>query len=87
MAEAFKKLRLGRAVPEDAIIAHWHELLPLKLAQRCAPVRVLEGGKLVIQCENAVIKSEVRFHERSMLAKIRLLRGCQDVRLISLVNA
>ncbi len=87
VAEAFKKLRLGRPVPEDAIIAHWHELLPLKLAKRCAPVRVLEGGKLVVQCENAVIKSEVRFHERSMLAKIRLLRGCQDVRLISLVNA
>ena len=46
-----------------------------------------EGGKLVVQCENSVIKSEVRFHERAMLAKIRLLRGCQEVRSISFVNA
>lgn len=85
--DAFKKLRLDKPAPEDAIVAHWHELLPMKLARRSAPLRVLEGGKLVVQCENAVIKSEVRFHERAMLAKIRLLRGCQEVRAISFVNA
>ena len=85
--DAFKKLRLDKPVPETAIVAHWSELLPLKLARRSAPLRVLEGGKLVVQCENSVIKSELRFHERSMLAKIRLLRGCQDIRAISFVNA
>jgi putative hydrolase of the HAD superfamily len=87
VTEAFKKLRLDKPVPEDAIFAHWHELLPAKLARRCAPLRVLEGGKLVVQCENTVIKSEVRFHERALLAKIRGLRGCQEVRTISFVNA
>ena len=85
--DAFKKLRLDKPVPETAIVAHWLELLPLKLAKRSAPLRVLEGGKLVVQCENSVIKSEIRFHERAMLAKIRLLRGCQEVRSISFVNA
>lgn len=85
--DAFRKLRLDKPAPETAIVAHWLELLPLKLARRTAPLRVLEGGKLVVQCENAVIKSEVRFHERAMLAKIRQLRGCQDVRAISFVNA
>jgi hypothetical protein len=85
--DAFKKLRLDKPVPETAIVAHWLELLPLKLAKRSAPLRVLEGGKLVVQCENSVIKSEIRFHERAMLAKIRLLRGCQEVRAISFVNA
>jgi hypothetical protein len=87
VTEAFRKLRLDKPVPEDAIFAHWHELLPAKLAKRCAPLRVLEGGKLVVQCENTVIKSEVRFHERALLAKIRALRGCQEVRAISFVNA
>ena len=85
--EAFKKMRLDKPSPENAIVAHWHELLPVKLSKRCAPQRVLEGGKLVVQCENTVIKSEVRFHERSMLAKIRLLQGCAEVRSISFVNA
>ncbi|MFZ9992574.1 MAG: DciA family protein, partial [Opitutales bacterium] len=65
----------------------FEELLPLKLARRSAPLRVLEGGKLVVQCENSVVKSEIRFHERAMLAKIRLLRGCQEIRAISFVNA
>jgi putative hydrolase of the HAD superfamily len=87
VTEAFRKLRLDKPVPEDAIFAHWHELLPAKLAKRCAPLRVLEGGKLVVQCENTVIKSEVRFHERALLAKIRALRGCQEVRAITFVNA
>jgi putative hydrolase of the HAD superfamily len=87
VTEAFKKLRLDKPVPEDAIFAHWHELLPAKLARRCAPLRVLEGGRLVVQCENTVIKSEVRFHERALLAKIRALRGCQEVKAISFVNA
>lgn len=87
VTEAFRKLRLDKPVPEDAIFAHWHELLPAKLARRCAPLRVLEGGKLVVQCENTVIKSEVRFHERALLAKIRALRGCAEVRSISFVNA
>jgi len=85
--DAFRKLRLDKPVPENAIVAHWHELLPAKLARRAAPLRVLEGGRLVVQCDNAVIKSEVRFHERAMLAKIRLLRGCEEVRSISFVNA
>lgn len=85
--DAFKKLRLDKPVPETAIVAHWHELLPARLARRCAPLRVLEGGKLIIQCENSVVKSEVRFHEKSMLAKIRLLRGCESVRALAFVNA
>jgi putative hydrolase of the HAD superfamily len=85
--DAFKKLRLDKPVPETAIVAHWLELLPPKLARRCAPLRVLEGGKLMVQCENSVVRSEVRFHERAMLAKIRSLRGCQEVRTIGFVNA
>ena len=85
--DAFRKLRLDKPVPEDAIVAHWLELLPLKLAKRCAPLRVLEGGRLVVQCENSVVKSEVRFHERALLSKIRTLRGCLEVKSISFVNA
>lgn len=85
--DAFKKLRLDKPVPEDAIVAHWHELLPAKLARRSAPLRVLLGGRLVIQCENTVVKTEIRFHERAMLAKIRALRGCQEVTSLGFVTA
>lgn len=87
MTEAFQKLRIDKPVPEDAIIAHWAELLPIKLARRCAPLKVVDGGRLVIQCENSVIKSEVRFHERTLLAKIRQLPGCLEVKALAFVNA
>lgn len=85
--EAVTKLRLDRAVPETAIIAHWAELLPSRLARRCAPLKVLEGGRLTVQCENAVVRSEAKFHERAMLAKIRALPGCAEVRSIAFVSA
>jgi predicted nucleic acid-binding Zn ribbon protein len=87
MGEAFKKMRLDKPVPEDMIIAHWSELLPIKLARRCAPLKMVEGGRLVIQCENSVIKTELRFHERALLAKIRNLPGCTEVKSLAFVNA
>ena len=87
MGEAFKKMRLDKPVPEDVIIGHWSELLPAKLARRCAPMKMVDGGRLVIQCENAVIKSELRFHERALLAKIRGLPGCAEVKSLAFVNA
>jgi hypothetical protein len=64
VAQAFQKLRLNKPVPEDAIIASWHKLLPTKLAKRCAPLRVTEDGRLTIQCESSIIKSEARFFEK-----------------------
>lgn len=85
--EAVSKLRLDRPVPETAIVAHWAELLPSRLARRCAPLKVLEGGKLTVQCENAVVRSEAKFHERAMLAKIRALPGCAEVRSIAFISA
>ncbi len=87
MGEAFRKMRLDKPVPEDAIIAHWAELLPMKLARRSAPLKVVDGGRLVIQCENSVIKTELRFRERALLAKIRELPGCLEVRSLAFVNA
>jgi len=87
MGEAFKKMRLDKPVPEDVIIAHWGELLPMKLARRTAPLKMVDGGRLVIQCESSVIKSELRFHERSLLAKIRGLPGCTEVKTLAFVNA
>lgn len=87
VTQAFRKLRLDKPVPEDAIIASWNKLLPLKLARRCAPLRVIEDGRLIIQCESAIIKSEARFFEKSLLQKIRELPGCRQVKAISWVTA
>jgi len=87
VTQAFQKLRLDKPVPEDAIVASWHKLLPAKLAKRCAPLRVIEDGRLMIQCESAVIKSEARFFEKSLLEKIRQLPGCKQVKAISWITA
>lgn len=80
VSDALLKWRIDKPVPEDAIVAHWHQLLPSKLAKLCAPLRLKEDGRLMIQCENNIVKSEVRFHEKALLAKIRQLPGCQVVK-------
>ena len=87
VTQAFQNLRLDKPVPEDAIIASWHKLLPAKLAKRCAPLRVVEDSRLIIQCESAVIKTEARFFEKSLLEKIRQLPGCRQVKSISWITA
>ena len=87
VTQAFRKLRLDKPVPEDAIISSWNKLLPLKLAKRCAPLKVVEDNRLIIQCESAIIKSEARFFEKSLLQKIRELPGCRQVKAISWVTA
>ncbi len=85
--DAIVRLRLDRPVPENSIVAHWAELLPPRLARRCAPLKVLEGGRLTVQCENAVVRSEAKFHEKAMLIKIRALPGCAEVKSIAFVSA
>ncbi|NBV38684.1 MAG: DUF721 domain-containing protein [Verrucomicrobia bacterium] len=80
VGDALQKWRIDKPVPEDAIVAHWHQLLPSKLAKLCAPLRLKEDGRLMIQCENNVVRSEVRFHEKALLAKIRQLPSCQVVK-------
>ena len=38
VTEAFRKLRLDKPVPEDAIFAHWHELLPREAGEALRPL-------------------------------------------------
>ncbi len=87
LTEVFQKFRFDRVTPEDTLIAQWHTLLPLKLARRSAPQKVQADGKLIVQCENSIVKTEVQFHAKTMLAKIQQLPGCQVIRSIALINA
>lgn len=83
--EAVKRLGIDRPIPEHAISAGWAKLLPPTLARRTAPLRILPDGKLMIQCEGAIVRSEVAFHSRSLLAKIRELPGCGHIKAIGFV--
>ena len=86
MTEVFQKLRFDRITPEDTLIAQWHTLLPIKLAKRCAPIKVHDDGKLIVQCESSIVKTEVQFHAKAMLEKIKLLPGCQSIRVLTLTS-
>jgi hypothetical protein len=83
--EAVKRLGIDRPVPEHAISAAWAKLLPPTLARRTAPLRILPDGKLMIQCEGAIVRSEVAFLSRSLLTKIRELPGCSHIKAIGFV--
>lgn len=84
---AVRRLGIDRPIPEHAIGAAWAKLLPPALARRSSPLRILPDGKLLIQCESAVVRSEAAFHARALLGKVRLLPGCGHVTGVGFVSS
>lgn len=80
--EAVRKLGIDRPIPEHAISAAWHRLLPPALARRTSPLRILADGKLMVHCEGATVRSEATFLSRALLAKVRELPGCGHIRSV-----
>lgn len=83
---AVRRLGIDRPIPEHAISAAWNTLLPPSVARRSSPLRILPDGKLLIHCENPVVRSEAAFHARSLLAKVRELPGCRHVASVGFVS-
>lgn len=70
--------------PERTILAHWKKLLGPERAGRCAPARLQRDGTLVVLAPNPVVRQELSFEKRKLVAKIRRLPGCGFVRAILL---
>ncbi len=70
--------------PERTILAHWKEILGPDRADRCAPARLQRDGTLVVLAPNPVVRQELSFDKRRLVAKIRRLPGCGFVRTIML---
>lgn len=82
-----RKWNLGELIPaEQTLIRHWKELLGPERAQRCQPVRIAGGTRLVVAVAHPVLRQELEFEKRQILRKLRALPGCESIHSIQFQN-
>ena len=78
MEVLLERYKIGIDRPEQTIMAHWREIMG-ENAERCAPERIDTLGRLVVAVGNPVLRRELAFSRRPLLAKLRKLKGCREI--------
>jgi len=77
----------AEASPTRTLLDSWEDLLGPARARRCHPVRLRPDGVLVVAVSNPVLRQELSWEKRDLLAAIRALPGCGQVRRLLLRSA
>jgi hypothetical protein len=77
------KHQIGRPSPEQALRDRWPEIVGAANASYSHPVRI-ERGQLLVLVAHAVVKNEMFFHRDTLLQKIRMVPGCEEVQALNL---
>ncbi len=84
LIEALKeKHQIGHDAPEHTIRARWAELVGPANAAYSHPLAI-ERNRLTVVVSHAVVRNELFHHRDQILAKIRQLPACKDVRSLNL---
>ncbi|MBW7893614.1 MAG: DUF721 domain-containing protein [Opitutaceae bacterium] len=75
------KYRIGREAPEHVIREHWTELVGSANAAYSHPLHI-ERGRLTVLASHSVVRNELFMHRAALLAKVRQLPGCKEVRQV-----
>lgn len=75
------KYRIGREAPEHVIREHWTELVGPANAAYSHPLHI-ERGRLTVLASHSVVRNELFLHRAALLAKVRQLPGCKEVRQV-----
>jgi hypothetical protein len=81
--ELLVKYRISHDSLEHSIREKWPELVGAANASYSHPV-VVERGLLVVLVSHAVVRNELFLHRQLILAKLRKLPGCADVKGLAL---
>jgi hypothetical protein len=73
-----EKYRIAKPRPEHTIMDNWRDIMGDN-AVRCAPERIDSQGRLVVAVANPVLRRELAFSRKKLVAKIRRLSGCGDI--------
>lgn len=76
--------QIGRASPEDAIRENWPAVVGPAIAHYSHAGQIDPRGKLTILYNQAVAGNELRFHQASILARVRALPGCAHVKALAI---
>ncbi|MDO8538935.1 MAG: DUF721 domain-containing protein [Opitutaceae bacterium] len=81
--QLLQKHQIGRSSPEQTIRDHWVELVGSANASYSHPARI-EGHRLLVLAAHSVVRNELFHHRAEIVARIRQLPGCADVRSLNL---
>ena len=77
------KHQIGRPSPEHTIRDHWAELVGSANASYSHPA-MIERGRLTVLASHAVVRNELFLHRDDIVARIRQLPGCAEVKTLNL---
>ena len=81
--ELLVKYRISHDSLEHSIREKWPELVGVANASYSHPV-VVERGQLLVLCSHGVVRQELFHHRMEILARLRKLPGCAELRGITL---
>lgn len=81
--QLLQKHQIGRAAPEYTIRDHWRELVGAANAAYSHPA-MIERNRLTVLTSHAVVRNELFHHREEIVARIRKLPGCADIRSLNL---
>ena len=81
--DILQKHHIGRDAPEHTIRHEWSKLVGPANANYSHPVTI-ERGRLTVLVSHAVVRNELFLHKDSIVAKIRELPGCKDIKSLNL---
>ncbi len=76
--------RVGRAAPEDAIRENWPALAGPAIAHYSHAGQIDRRGTLTVLYNQSVAGSELRFHQKAILARIHALPGCAHIKSLAI---
>ncbi len=87
LAELIEELlqlnQIGRSSPEQTIRERWVELVGSANATYSHPARI-ERNRLVVLAAHSVVRNELFHHREQIVARIRQLPGCADIKSLNL---
>ncbi len=76
---------IGRSSVEQTIRDHWPELVGAANASYSHAVRV-ERNRLLVLTLHAVVRNELFHHREAIVARLRQLPGCGEIKSLNLRN-
>lgn len=83
--QLMQKHQIGRSSPEQTIREHWPEIVGTANASYSHPVTI-ERSRLLVLTSHGVVRNELFMHREEIVARIRKLQGCSDVKSLHLRN-
>ena len=81
--ELLQKNQIGRSSPEQTIREQWREIVGSANATYSHPARI-ERNRLIVLAAHSVVRNELFHHREEIVARIKKLPGCADVKALIL---